>query len=66
MKKFDAVIVAPDLPVLDPTLSKSAVQEYQAKGGKVIPFDYFIDKGSLMHVEQLVDEIMQKKERTSL
>ncbi len=66
MKKFDAVIVAPDLPVLDPTLSKNAVQEYQAKGGKVIPFDYFIDKGSLMHVEQLVDEIMQKKERPSL
>ncbi len=63
MKKFDAVIVAPDLPLLDPAVSKTAVQEYQAKGGKIIPFDYFIDRGSLMHVEELVDQIMQEKSR---
>jgi len=61
MQKYDAVIVSPDLPLLDPAVSKGALDDYQAQGKKIIPFDYFINRGSLIYIEELVDKAMQNK-----
>ena len=61
MRKFDAVIVSPDLPLLDPAVSGSAVEEYLASGRRIIPFDYMIDRGSIIHLEELIDSCLQGK-----
>ncbi len=62
MRRFGAVICAPDLLVFDPELSKGAVEEYQAGGGRIIPFEYHIDRASLLHVEESIDGILRSKQ----
>ena len=59
MKRFDAVIVSPDLPLLDPAVSGSALDDYIGSGGKIIPFDYMIVRGSMLHIEELIDARME-------
>lgn len=61
MKRMDAVIVSPDLLLLDANLSGSAVEDYISAGGKVIPFDYLIDRASLIHLEEHVDSLLRSK-----
>ncbi len=59
--QFDTIIVPPDLPILDVAVSGDMVEKYLASGKRIIHFDYMIDKGSLMHVEGLVDSILKKR-----
>ncbi|MEA4921095.1 MAG: GntR family transcriptional regulator [Clostridiaceae bacterium] len=61
MKKLDAVIVSPDLPLLDPSVSGAAIEEYLASGKKIITFDYMIGRGSMQHVEEIIDQRLQNK-----
>lgn len=58
MKRFDAVIVSPDLPLL---AAGGPLDEYLQGGGRIIPFDYLIDPGSLIHVEYLVDGLLARQ-----
>lgn len=61
MKRFDAVIVSPDLPLLDSSVSGSAIEEYLSSGKRLITFDYMIVRGSIIHIEELIDGCMQEK-----
>ena len=61
MRKFDAVIASPDLPLLDPSVSGPAIEEYLASGKKLIIFDYMIIRGSMIRIEELIDSCMQSK-----
>ena len=62
MGRHRAVITAPGLLLLEPGLAGDAVEQYQAAGGRVIPFDYHIDRASLIHVEEQVDQILHSRE----
>ena len=61
MKQFDAVIVPPELPLLDPQINDGAVDKYLSSGKRVIPFDYMIDRGSMIHIEELISNLLQAK-----
>lgn len=39
------------------------ITEFQNKGGKVIPFDYHVNKGSMLHFQERVSEIYQQKNK---
>ena len=62
MKKHRIIITAPDMLLLSPELGGGAVEEYTARGGRIIPFDYHIDRASLIHVEEHVDGILRSRE----
>lgn len=62
MKKMGAVIAAPDSFLFNPALSGSLLEDYTAAGGTVIPFDYLIDRGSLLHIEEQIDRIISRKQ----
>ena len=62
MRRHRAVITAPGLLLLEPGLAGDAVEQYQAAGGRVIPFDYHIDRASLIQVEERVDQILRSRE----
>ena len=61
MNRFDAVILSPDLPLLDPSVSGPAMEEFLAAGKRLIPFDYMIVRGSVIRIEELVDGCLQSK-----
>lgn len=59
MKKYGAVIAAPDCAFMNPNASGPLLDEYAAAGGVVIPFDYLMDRGSLIHIEEHIDGILR-------
>lgn len=61
MKKFNAIIAAPDCAFMDPGVSGTLLDEYAAAGGVVIPFDYLIDRGSLIHIEERIDGVIRSR-----
>ncbi|HWQ57482.1 MAG TPA: GntR family transcriptional regulator [Clostridia bacterium] len=61
MKRFSAVVVAPDCAFLDPAVSGALLDEYAAAGGILIPFDYPIDRGSLIHIEERIDDVIRSR-----
>ncbi len=61
LRLHDAVITPPELPALDSAASGGLAERYLAGGKRIIPFDYRIDKGSLLHIESLVDGILKQK-----
>lgn len=61
MKRFGAVIAAPDCAFMDAQYSGTLLDEYAAAGGLVIPFDYLIDRGSLIHIEERIDGVIRSR-----
>lgn len=61
VRRFRAVVVSPDLPLLAHEEARRELDRYVDGGGRVVPFDYRIDRGSLIHVEYLVDGILRTK-----
>ena len=37
-----------------------AVQEFTQRGGRIIAFDYQIDRGSLLHVEERIRQLLDR------
>ncbi len=54
IQEVDAVIVPPGYSLLQRQEHKAAVQAFTERGGIVIPFDYKIERGSLLHVEERI------------
>ena len=63
MRRFRAVIAAPDSPLFDANQTGSLLDEYTAAQNQVIVFDYLIDRGSLLHIEEQIDRIIGDKTR---
>ena len=61
LRQHDAIITPPELPALDSAASGGLAEHYLASGKRIVPFDYRIDKGSLLHIESLVDGILKQK-----
>ena len=58
---YGAIVVSPDSLLLDEAVAGPALADYEAAGGKVIPFDYLIERGSLIHIEEQVAGILKEK-----
>ena len=37
------------------------LDDYTSAGGQLIPFNYLIDRGSLLHIEEQIDKIIGDK-----
>ncbi len=61
LQKLDCVIVNPDSALLAPELFGDLGRRFSENGGRIIPFDYLIDRGSLIHVEEQIDRILKNK-----
>lgn len=61
LRKLDCVVVNPGSALLQPDLFGDVGQRFLDRGGRIIPFDYLIDRGSLIHIEEEVDRIMKEK-----
>lgn len=61
LKEVDVLIVPPaGLPVQDRSAA-AAMDAFGDRGGRVIKFDYQIERGSLAHVEDRLRELMRKR-----
>ncbi len=54
IQEVDVVIVPPGYSLVQRQEHKAAVQAFTERGGIVIPFDYKIERGSLLHVEERI------------
>ena len=54
----DVLIVPPGYPLLQSREHAASIQAFTEKGGAVIPFDYKIERGSLLHVEERIRTIL--------
>ena len=61
IQKYDTIIISPNSAILEPGFSDSRLQSFYDRGGRLIPFDYMIDRGSLIHIEELVSRILRDK-----
>lgn len=61
LKRFDTVIVPPDSPLLDPSVSREATVDFLTRGGKLLPFEYLIDRGTLIYVEDQVASMLRER-----
>lgn len=61
ISRYDTIIISPDSIILDPGFSNPRLSVFLEAGGRLIPFDYMIDKGSLIHAEELVSRVMIEK-----
>ena len=50
-------------PLFDANQTGSLLDEYTAAQNQVIVFDYLIDRGSLLHIEEQIDRIIGDKAR---
>jgi DNA-binding transcriptional regulator YhcF (GntR family) len=58
LETVTVVVVPPDTALydVDDTFSE-ALAHYAERGGRIVPFEYRIDRGSLVHIEEAVDRI---------
>ncbi len=58
LTKIDVVFVPPGYHLHRKKENLAAVQEFTQRGGKVIVFDYQIERGSLLYVEERIRQIL--------
>jgi DNA-binding transcriptional regulator YhcF (GntR family) len=54
----DVIIVPPGFPLLQSREHAASIQAFTERGGTVIPFDYKIERGSLLHVEERIRALL--------
>jgi len=58
LEQLDIVFVPPGYTLQRAHESVRSVQEYTARGGRVISFDYQIERGSLLFVEERIQQLL--------
>ena len=59
--QYDAIVINPDSILLEQRVTDGLLEQYIAKGGKVIPFHYLIDNGSLIYLEERITAVLREK-----
>ena len=59
LEEQDVVITPPGYSLTRLRSNMSAVQAFRQRGGVVIPFDFQIERGSLLHLEERVKKLLQ-------
>ncbi|MCX7885992.1 MAG: GntR family transcriptional regulator [Verrucomicrobiae bacterium] len=60
LKDLDVVFVPPGYQIQRRRDTVHAVQEFCQRGGRVIAFDYQIERGSLLHVEERIRQLLHR------
>jgi len=60
LESLDVVFVPPGHLLQRRRENVSAVQAFTERGGKVIPFDYQIERGSLLHVDERIGQLLNR------
>jgi hypothetical protein len=58
LANLDVVFVPPGYQLQRQKENMAAVQEFTQRGGKVITFDYQIERGSLLYVEERISQLL--------
>ncbi len=58
LEKVDVVLVPPGYQLQRKKANLSAVQAFTERGGKIIAFDYQIERGSLLYVEERISQLL--------
>ena len=61
LQQYDAVIINPDSLYVAEEKNKQALDTYVQKGGTLIPFQYLIDNGSLIYIEERISQLFEQK-----
>ncbi len=61
LKDKQVIIVPPDSSIGEGKIRAAALQDFTTRGGTVIPFNYQIDRGSLIYIEEQISERLNKK-----
>lgn len=61
IKNYPAIILSPDSLLFESRAGAAAIEEYKNQGGKIITFDYLIERGSLIHIEECIADILHEK-----
>lgn len=61
LEGLQIIIVPPEGTVIFNRDQSGALQEFTNRGGKVIPFNYQIDRGSLIYIEEQISERIKRK-----
>ena len=61
LQQYDAVIINPDSLYVAEEKNKQAMDTYVQKGGTLIPFQYLIDNGSLIYIEERISQLFEQK-----
>jgi len=57
--KCDVLITAPGITCMDDPFFLPHVMQFTGRGGVIIPFEYRIEKGSLIHIEERVRQFFE-------
>ncbi|MBM3859555.1 MAG: GntR family transcriptional regulator [Verrucomicrobia bacterium] len=60
LEDLDVVFVPPDYQIQRRRETVYAVQNFMQRGGRVIAFDYQIERGSLLHVEERIRKLLNR------
>jgi DNA-binding transcriptional regulator YhcF (GntR family) len=61
LRDLDAVIVPPGTSLQRRREHLPAVQAFAERGGRLVPFDYQIDRGSLLHLEERLRSLLERR-----
>ncbi len=56
----DVLIVPPDFATMLDSSTAPVIAEFTENGGKIIPFDYQIERGSLVHLEERIRGLLER------
>jgi len=60
ISRYKTIIISPDSLLFDSQAAGNVLEDFAASGGQIIPFDYLIDRASLMFVESQIDALTQQ------
>lgn len=58
---LDILIVPPDSPVLTGSDTQAAIQYFQRHGGRIVEFDYQIDRGTIIHIGERISRLLETR-----
>lgn len=61
IRQYDAVVAPPDSLLFTTPAGRRAVEQYRTQGRRAVAFDYQIERGSLIHLEEQIAQALRKK-----
>lgn len=58
---LDILIVPPDSPILADSDNQAAIQYFQRHGGRIVEFDYQIDRGTIIHIGERISRLLETR-----
>ena len=61
IEQYDAVVAPPDSLLFSSSAGREALERYRTQGGRAVSFDYQIERGSLIHLEEQISALLRQK-----